>query len=284
MTTTLAFVHGAFLTSLSWENFVPYFETRGYEVIAPEWPRRSKDPEEDREHPEGIAGLGVAEIVDHYDAILRALPEPPVLVGHSFGGLFVELLLDRGLGRAGVALDPAPPKGVLRLAVPELRVASAALAHPSKRAGVVTLTPEQFNYGFTNTFPPEAARAAYERYAVPETGRIFYEGAFATFELHSPLALDYGKPDRAPLLLTAASEDHTVPPQIVHSAFRKYERGPSRADLIEFEGMPHLLMAGGPHWERVAGTVAEWLERVLPAGSRPTPVATGFPSDTPGVD
>jgi len=281
MATKLLFVHGAFLTSLSWENFLPYFESRGYEVMAPEWPRRSPEPEQDREHDYEAAGLGAAEIVDHYAAIVRSLPEPPVLIGHSFGGLFVELLLDRGLGLAGVALDPAPPKGVVRIAASELRVASPALVHPSKRGGVVTLTPEQFNYGFTNTFPPEAARAAYERYAVPESGRIFYEGAFANFSLHSPVALDYRKADRPPLLLTAASEDHTVPRSIVHAAFKHYQHGSARVDLVEFAGLPHLLMAGGPHWERVASSVAQWVESVLPAAAIPTPVATGVPPDAP---
>src|SRR5262249_11826395 len=159
----------------SWESYLDYFDARGFAVSAPEWPRKHGDVEEMRKTAEESKGLGVTEIVDHYEGIVRGLGEPPVLIGHSYGGLFVELLLDRGLGRAGVAMSPAPPKGILRLPFSTLKAASPALAHPSKRHGVVTLTEEEFTYGFVNTFTPEKAKQAYERYAVPETGQIFYE-------------------------------------------------------------------------------------------------------------
>ena len=123
MATKMVFIHGAFLNARSWEDFERFFGDRGYDVMAPEWPRRPVT--EGRE--EELRGFGVAEIVDHYHQMIDALPDPPVIVGHSFGGLFTEILLDRGFGLAGVALDPAPPKGVLRIAYSELKVASPAL-------------------------------------------------------------------------------------------------------------------------------------------------------------
>src|SRR3954469_16845305 len=177
-------IHGAWLSARSWESFAGYFDRRGFAVSAPEWPRKHGDVEELREHAEELAGLGLTEIVDHYEGLIQALDEPPVLIGHSFGGLIVELLLDRGLGRAGVALSPAPPKGILVLPFSSLKAASPALAHPSTRHGIVTLTLEELPYGFVKRFSPEQAAAAYERYAVPETGRIFYEAGFANFALH----------------------------------------------------------------------------------------------------
>jgi pimeloyl-ACP methyl ester carboxylesterase len=258
----MVLIHGAFVDSTSWETFIPFFEARGYDVTAPEWPRKTTGAPQ---QPEGLAGLGVAEIVDHYQGIVSSLPDPPVLVGHSFGGLFVELLLSRGLGLAGVALDPAPPKGVLGIAYSEFKALSPVLLHPSKSHGVVTLTPEQFGFGFTNTFAPEEAAKAYERYAVPETGRIFFQGAFANFELHSPLEVDYWKADRAPLLITSGEKDNIVPPSVCREAYKRYAKSPARTDFVEFPGMPHLLMVA-PGWERVAEYVAGWLERVLPRG------------------
>ena len=185
-------IHGAWLSARSWERFEEYFGNRGFAVSAPEWPRKHGDVEQLRDESGELAGLGLTEIVDHYEELIRALDEPPVLVGHSFGGLITELLLDRGLGRAGVAMSPAPPKGILVLPFSSLKAASPALAHPSKRNGIVTLTPEEFHYGFTNTFGDEEAAAAYERYAVPETGRIFYEAGLR--QLLAPPA------DRRPLL------------------------------------------------------------------------------------
>src|SRR6476619_6639820 len=148
----LMLIHGAWLSARSWENFADYFGKRGFAVSVPEWPRKHGDVEELRENLDELAGLGLTEIVDHYEALIRELDEPPVLVGHSFGGLIVELLLDRGLGRAGVALSPAPPKGILVLPFSSLKAASPALAQPSKRHGIVELSAEEFGYGFVNTF------------------------------------------------------------------------------------------------------------------------------------
>jgi len=257
----IVLIHGAWLTPRSWENFEQYFKEQGYEVYIPEWPRKADGVEAQRRDPSALAGLGVKEIVDHLDAYLRQIPEPPVIVGHSFGGLFTMMLLDRGLGAAGVAIDPAPPKGILNLPLAQLKAASPALAHPSTRKGVVTLTLEQFTYGFVNTFTPEEAHAAYERYAVPETGRIFYQAGLANFNPSAENRVDYGKADRAPLLITAGEKDHTVPASVSRSIYKKYEKSPAQTDLIEFPGRPHLLMAGDG-WEEVAGRINDWIESV----------------------
>ena len=258
----LMFIHGAWLSSGSWENFADYFRTRGFEVSAPEWPRKHGDVEEIREGADEVEGLGLNEIVDHYESEIRALDEPPVLIGHSYGGLIVELLLDRGLGRAGVAMSPAPPKGILVLPFSTLKAAAPALAHPSKWYGVVPLTLEEFTYGFVNTFSPEDAAAAYEKYAVPETGQIFYEAGFANFHLHPPTEVHFKSNDRAPLLIVGAEKDHTVPASLSHKQYERYEKSDAQTDYIEFEGRPHLMMVA-EGWEEIAGGIEGWLGGVL---------------------
>jgi pimeloyl-ACP methyl ester carboxylesterase len=258
----IMFVHGAWLSARSWENFSEFFEARGYDVSAPEWPRKEGDVEELRESPDEIAGLGLTEIVDHYEEYIEGLDEPPVLIGHSFGGLIVELLLDRGLSRAGVAMSPAPPKGILVLPFSSLKAASPALAHPSRWHGVVPLTLDEFTFGFVNTFTPEAAAEAYERYAVPETGQIFYEAGFANFHLHPPTEVHFKSDDRAPLLIIGAEKDNTVPASLSEKQFKKYEKSSSQTDYVEFEGRPHLMMAADG-WEEIAGRIESWIEGVL---------------------
>ena len=265
----LMLIHGAWLSARSWENFADYFGQRGFAVSAPEWPRKHGDVEELRADADELKGLGITEIVDHYDAQIRALEEAPVLVGHSFGGLIVELLLDRGLGRAGVAISPAPPKGILVLPFSSLKAAAPALAHPSKWHGIVTLTPEEFTYAFVNTFSPEDAAAAYERYAVPETGQIFYEAGFANFHLNPPTEVHFKNESRAPLLIVGLGEDHTVPASVSRKQYEKYERSPAQTDYIEFEERPHLAMAADG-WEEVAGAIESWLSGVLAAEPAPT--------------
>jgi pimeloyl-ACP methyl ester carboxylesterase len=267
--THVLFVHGAWLSSGSWENFARYFGDRGFDVSAPEWPRKEGDVDNLREDTEPLEGLGLTEIVAHYENEIRALDEPPVLIGHSFGGLIVELLLDRGLGRAGVAMSPAPPKGILVLPFSSLKAAAPALAHPSRWHGVVPLTLEEFTYGFVNTFTPEDAQAAYEKYAVPETGQIFYEAGFANFHLHPPTEVHFKNNERAPLLIIGATKDNTVPASLSRKQYEKYEKSAAQTDYVEFEGRPHLLMAADG-WEEVAAEIESWIERVggrTPAGA-----------------
>jgi pimeloyl-ACP methyl ester carboxylesterase len=266
MPKTMIFIHGAWLASNSWDDFARHFGARGYAVSAPEWPRKAPDVEGQRAEADALAGLGVEEIVDHYAAIVEALDEPPVLVGHSFGGLFVQMLLDRGLGAAGVALDPAPFKGILRLEPSELKAAGPALNHPLHRHGVVPLSFEEFNYAFTNTWDEAEARDAYARLAVPETARILFQGGYANFALHPATKVDYKNGDRAPLLITAGEHDNTVPKGVARSAYDKYDGNGALTDFVEFPGRSHLLVTG-PGWEEVAGYVDRWLQRVGAAGA-----------------
>lgn len=268
---TVIMIHGAWLAANSWDDFRGHFTARGYDVQMPEWPRKQAGVEAQREAAADIEGLGVTEIVDHYAALVQECPEPPVLLGHSFGGLFVEMLLDRGLGAAGVAMDPAPFKGILRLERSELKAGGPALNHPGNRHGTVALSFEEFNYAFTNTWEEDAAREAYERYAVPETARIFFQDAFANFALHPATKIDARKADRAPLLITAGEHDNTVPKGVARAAYEKYQRSDAVTDFVEFPGRSHLLVTG-PGWEEVATHVTDWLDRVL---QRPALPAAG---------
>jgi pimeloyl-ACP methyl ester carboxylesterase len=264
----LMLIHGAWLTARSWANYADYFNQRGFAVSVPEWPRKTGDVEEIRDSADAVAGLGIQEIVDHYEALIRALDQPPVLIGHSFGGLFVELLLDRGLGRAGVAMSPAPPKGILVLPFSSLKAAAPALAHPSKWHGVVPLTLEEFTFAFVNTFSEEDAAAAYDRYAVPETGQIFYEAGFANFHLHPPTEVHFKSGDRPPLLIVGAAKDNTVPASLAKAQYKHYEDSPAKTDYLEFEGRPHLHMVA-PDWREVAAGIDTWLEGVLDEPAAP---------------
>ncbi len=219
--------------------------------------------EELRAHPPaGLAGLGITDVVEHYAPIIQALPEPPILIGHSFGGLYVQLLLDRGLGKAGVAIDPAPPKGVLPLSLTAIKASAGVLFKWMAWEQIVRLSFEDFCYGFVNTLSPEAQRAAYETHVVPETGRIFFQASLSALEPHSEAEVNVKNTTRAPLLLTAGLEDHTVPPGIVRSNHKLYEHSSARTDLLEFPSRSHWIIAQ-EGWEEVAASIQNWLTQVL---------------------
>jgi pimeloyl-ACP methyl ester carboxylesterase len=256
-------IHGLWMTPLCWEKFASRLEEIGYNVTAPGWPGHEGAIEVVRKAaPTALAGLGLAEIVDHYENILREREQQPILIGHSFGGLVAEILLDHGFGLAGVGIDAAPPKGVHRLPVTEVRSSFPVLDRVSHRHKAVGLTFPQFKYAFANTMPVEEARNVYERYAVPDTGRPLFQAAFADFESHAPTAVDYANGTRRPLLLIAGSEDHTVPESVVKSTFKKYRHSNAVTEFKEFSGRSHLIILE-EGWQEVVDFIDEWLTRTL---------------------
>jgi pimeloyl-ACP methyl ester carboxylesterase len=263
MNKTIMFVHGAWMTPLCWEKFVGFFEGRGYSCIAPAWPHKEGTVEEIRRNPPaGLAGLGIQEIVARYAHEIAKLDEPPVLIGHSFGGLFVQMLLDRGLGSAGVAIDPAPPTGVSPFYVTSFKANLGVLLTPGGWGRILQPSFERFRYGFVDTLPEAEQHAVYDRYVVPETGRPFFQAAFAPF--NKATRVDFKNNNRAPLLLIEGLADKICPPPQVRSNYRKYKNSSAVTDYKEFDGRVHWII-GEDGWEEVAGYIAGWLER-LPAG------------------
>ncbi len=266
MTTTIVFLHGAWVTPACWEPFDGYFRERGYETIAPAWPGKNRTVAEIRSDPSPLAGLGGQQIIDHYAGVIRSLPEPPILIGHSFGGLFVQVLLSQGLGAAGVAIDPAPPKGVIATQPSAFRALGSVLVKPGNRRKVVRWTFEQFRWAFTHTLSEADARAAYDRHVTPETGRIFFQGGLSALDRHSPFSVDFNKPGRAPLMIIAGGADRIVPASLNRANHRKYRAAPVPVDYREFPGRTHWIIAQDG-WQEVAGHIADWIPaRLRPAG------------------
>jgi pimeloyl-ACP methyl ester carboxylesterase len=259
MRPTIVLIHGLWLTPRSWEGWKARFEQRGHEVLAPAWPRMEREVEALRRDPSAMNGLGIAEVVDHYDRIIRGLGTPPVIMGHSTGGLVTELLLDRGLGAAGVGLSPAPVKGVLRLPPALLRTVFPALRNPSNKNTTVGLTPAQFRRGFANTMSEEDAQAAYRRFAVAAPGRVVFQAAFANLNPHAVTKVDFHKDDRPPLLVIGNDQDHTIPASVSKEAAKRLGRSRAVVDYKEFAGRPHFPAA--PGWEAVADYALEWANR-----------------------
>lgn len=259
MARTIVFIHGAWVTPACWDPFRDFFTRRGYTTHAPAWPGKDRSVAEIRTDPEPLTGLGGQQIIDHYADVIEALPEPPVLVGHSFGGLFVQVLLSRGLGAAGVAIDSAPAKGVIAAQPTAVRALAGVLANPANRRRVVHWTFEQFRYAFVHTLPEADARAAYDDHVTPETGRIFFQGAAANLDRESPFAIDFNKPDRAPLLMIAGEKDNIVPASMNRANHRRYRKAPVPVDFVEFPDRTHWIIAQDG-WEEVAGHIATWLQ------------------------
>lgn len=253
---TIVLIHGLWMTPRSWEHWVERFTGKGFTAIAPSWPGMEAENEELLKDPSPIARVSAPEIIDHYERIVDKLDRPPIIMGHSFGGGFVQALLNRGVGAAGVAIDPAPPKGVLKLPFSTIRSGWSILRNPGNRHKAVPFSEHQFRYAFGNTLTEEASRAAYERYAVPGAGAVLWEGAMANLKGASPFRIDWHKGDRAPLLILGGGADHVVPPGLSRSIFKHYQ-GPATVEYKEFPGRSHYT-CGQDGWEAVADYALTW--------------------------
>ena len=238
------------------------FGSRGYTCVAPAWPFLDHSVEDLRRAPDPRFGkLGIGEIVDNYASIIRELDAPPILVGHSFGGLFVQLLLDRGLGAAGVAIDPVPPKGVLPGAT-AVRASLPVVLGWGSWEKVRRMSFRSFQWGWVHTLSEPQQRAAFDQHVVPTSGRLFFQVLLAPFT--SVTGINYRNHLRAPLLIIAGELDRTVEANMNLANFRKYARSTAVTDYREFPGRTHWIL-GQPGWEEVADHTLDWLATRVPA-------------------
>ncbi|HAN22995.1 MAG: alpha/beta hydrolase [Microbacterium sp.] len=254
-------IHGLWMTPLSWHTWAGRFRDAGHEVIVPGWPGIDDRSVADiRRDPSALRGIGIRQIVDHYDAIIRALPVKPIIMGHSFGGLFTQMLADRGLGAAYVAVTPGQPAGITTLPASTLWTGTPILSNPFGRNGASPLSKGHFHFTFGNDLDRAASDDLWEQFAVPSYNRVFFEGVAAAFsEKKGASHVDYARTDRAPLLVITGSRDHVVPPAIGRAIVKKYRSSgsPAVVDYREYEGRTHRIVSQ-EGWEEVADDSLAW--------------------------
>ncbi|HEY3312918.1 MAG TPA: alpha/beta hydrolase [Anaerolineales bacterium] len=248
---TIVFIHGMYMTPLCWEQWVDYFQQKGFECVAPAWPGRDKPVSELREsQPDPQLGkLTLSAVVEAMAGSTKSLKEKPILIGHSMGGLVVQLLLQGNLAAAGVAIDSAPPMGVFTT---EWSFLNSNWPHITPFVSLdspIEMTFDRFQYTFVNTLPFEEQREAYKKYVVPESRRVPRESLTA--------AIDFKK-SHPPLLLVAGAEDHIIPASLNKTNYEKYLQSGSITDYKEFAGRTHFII-GQPSWQEVADYVLNWI-------------------------
>ena len=257
---TILFIHGLWLTSRSWEHWAARYEGRGYKVLAPNWPGMDAEVEELNRDPAPITRLDITQITDYYDRIVRDLPTPPVIIGHSTGGTIMQLLLDRGLGAAGIGVASGTVKGVPDLPLSTIWATLPVLGNPFNPGGATPLSPKQFHYAFANTLSEEESNRIYERYHVPCANRVLFEIAYQSFHRDAATTVSFDRDDRAPMLFIAFEHDHTVPPNASRHNAEKYSNPKVITEFHEFMERPHF--PGAPGWEEVADYALAWAEHV----------------------
>jgi pimeloyl-ACP methyl ester carboxylesterase len=252
---TVLFIHGAFVSSQCWDEWKDYFKEQGYTVYAPAWPHKDAIARtlRSRQPDSAVASIRLKELVDYYDSIIQRLPEKPILIGHSLGGLIVQLLLQRDRAAAGIAIHSVAPKGTMTLKLSFLRSTSAALGLFTSTKKSYLMSFKKWQYAFTNGMTLIQQQDGYEKYAVPESKLALRDG------LTSVAKVDYKKL-HAPLLFTSGSIDHCVPASLNRDNFKKYKKHGegSITELKEFEGRNHFVL-GQPTWKEDADFILRWI-------------------------
>jgi pimeloyl-ACP methyl ester carboxylesterase len=268
---TIVLIHGFWVTPRSWEKWIEHYTNRGYKVIAPAYPGFEVEVEALNANPAPIEALTVPAVVEHLKSIIDELATPPILIGHSAGGTFVQLLLDRGYGAVGVAINSAPTEGVRTMPLSQLRSTFPVFKNPANRHRAIGLTHDQWRYAFTNTFSEDESRALYARYAVPASGAILWGIVLANLQPGPQDAwVDYKNDDRAPLLFISGGQDHLMPP-VVQRLNADHYTSNTITEVKEYGDRAHLLPAQ-EGWEEVADYALDWA--VKHARMTPTPTTS----------
>jgi pimeloyl-ACP methyl ester carboxylesterase len=248
---TIVFIHGMFLTPKSWEGWQRFFTARGFHCLAPAWPWHDGEPKALRHHiPAETGHVALRDVVDEFAAVAAAQPEKPILIGHSVGGLVAQVLVNRGLARAGVCISSMAPNGMITFDWGFLRT-GAAIANPLVGDTPYRMTEKRFRGGFCNTMTEEQTHAAYAKYAVHESRNVLRGclGPAGRVDLDRT---------HAPLLFVSGDQDHMFPEKLARKNADAYTPDAGVVDFKEFAGRGHFI-CGQPGWQEVASYIDGWL-------------------------
>ena len=258
--TPVVFIHGLWLLPSSWANWADFFEQAGYTPLTPSWPDDPETVEEARANPDVLAKKTLKQVADHTGVVIEALNEKPAVVGHSTGGLLAQMLAGRGLSVVTVAIDPGVFRGVLPLPASTLKVAGALLLNPRTRGRAITLTFDQFKYGWANALDEDEAKELYDTYHVAGSGISLVQMGNANLNPWTESKVDTKNPGRGPLLIIDGEKDHTVPWAIANAAYKRQRRNPGVTEIVKMPGRGHSLTIDHG-WREVAQTALDFIER-----------------------
>lgn len=258
--TPVVFIHGLWLLPSSWDDWVAYFEEAGYAGVTPDWPDDPETVEAARANPDVFAKKTLGQVADHTAAMIGRLNKKPAVMGHSTGGLLAQLIADRGLSAVTVGIDAGPFRGVLPLPISTLRSSLPVLKNPLNRGRAVTLTLDQFKYGWANALAEEEAKRLYESYHVAAPGVALMQMANANLNPFTEAKLDVRNPERGPLLIIQGEKDHTVAPAIGNAAYKRQRHNRAVTEIQKIPNRGHSLTIDSG-WHEVAQVALDFVKR-----------------------
>jgi len=258
--TPVVFIHGLWLLPSSWDPWATLFEEAGYVALTPDWPDDPPTVQGARAEPEILAKKTLRQVADHTTAVIDALERKPAVIGHSTGGLLAQMLAGRGLSAATVAIDPGVFRGVLPLPGSVLKGVGPFLLNPLTRGRAITLTYDQFKYGWANALDEKEAKQLYDAFHVAGSGISLVQMGNANLNPWTEAKVDTKNPDRGPLLIIDGEKDHTVPWAIANAAYKRQRRNPGVTEIVKIQNRGHSLTIDHG-WREVAETALTFVKR-----------------------
>jgi non-heme chloroperoxidase len=258
--TPVVFIHGLWLLPSSWDAWATLFEEAGYVALTPDWPDDPRTVQGARAEPEVLAKKTLKQVADHTTEVIDALDRKPALIGHSTGGLLAQMLAGRGLSAVTVAIDPGVFRGVLPLPGSVLKGVGPFLVNPRTRGRAITLTFDQFKYGWANALDEDEAKRLYDRFHVAGSGLSLVQMGNANLNPWTEAKVDTKNPDRGPLLIIDGEKDHTVPWAIANAAYKRQRHNPGVTEIVKMENRGHSLTIDHG-WREVAETALAFVKR-----------------------
>lgn len=259
----VVFVHGLWLLDSSWDRWAAFFEDAGYVAVTPGWPDDPSSVEAAHADPSVFAGKSVGDVAAYQQVILEKLDRKPAIIGHSFGGVLVQMLAGRELAAVTCAISPAPSRGVLPLPIDALKASAPVLSNPANRHRAVTLTPDQFRFGFANAVHAEEAAELYEQFRVAGSGIPLFQAALANVNPRTEVTADKLAPGRGPMLIVVGEKDHQAPPAIAEATFKQQQKNKdSVTEFVEVPGRGHSITIDSG-WQPVAQLCLDFIRRFV---------------------
>ena len=254
------FIHGLWLLPSSWDRWATVFEEAGYVALTPDWPDDPGSIEAARAEPEALAKKSLKQVADHTAEVIKALDKKPVLIGHSTGGLLAEMLAGRGVAAVTVAIDPGVFRGVLPLPFKVLKGVGPFLIDPRTRGRAITLTFDQFEYGWANALDEKEGRELYDTFHVAGSGLSLAQMGNANLNPWTEAKVDTKNPERGPLLIIDGEKDNTVPWAIANAAYKQQQRNQGVTEIVKVPNRGHSLTIDHG-WREVAQISLDFVKR-----------------------
>ncbi|MEI7932616.1 MAG: alpha/beta hydrolase [Alphaproteobacteria bacterium] len=247
MPAPIIMVHGAFCGGWAFEAFKAPFEAAGHSCMTPDLPGHS--PGEGN----AVCGLSVRDYARSVADIIEACPEPPVVIGHSLGGLVAQLAAARARVQGLVLLAPTAPWGESGGSIEEAAVSLGLIGMGAPWFQVVEPSPSVFAACGLERLTSSAQEAVFARMG-SESGRALWETFNWWLDPFMATRVETSAIG-SPALVIAGELDPIHGPASVRSTAIRLG-----AEFRSMPGMSHWLI-GEPGWDAVAGACLEWMEK-----------------------